>query len=334
MSEKNKKAGVALVGLGNYSTTQLAPALQETNFCYLAGIVTGSPAKVDYWQKKYKIAGGNIYSYLNFDSIKDNQEIDIIYIVLPNHMHAEFTIRGLKAGKHVICEKPMALSVNDCDSMISAAVKANKTLSIGYRLHFDPFHSAIIRLAREKVYGGVKKIDSAFSIQTKKGEWRLNKKMAGGGPLMDLGIYCIQAACYLTGQEPLAVTARQIEITDNEKFIDIEEKIVWQMEMPDGIVVNCESSYSEEKSFLAIETSEGWFSLEPAFDYTGINLTTSDGNKFELPVFYQQAKQLDGIAMAIQNNEPVKVPGEMGRRDMRIITAIYESMKTESRVLL
>jgi predicted dehydrogenase len=124
-----------------------------------------------------------------------------------------------------------------------------------------------------------------------------------------LGIYCIQAACYLTGQEPLAVTARQIEITDNEKFIDIEEKIVWQMEMPDGIVVNCESSYSEEKSFLAIETSEGWFSLEPAFDYTGINLTTSDGNKFELPVFYQQAKQLDGIAMAIQNNEPAKVPG-------------------------
>ena len=120
----NKKLGVALVGLGTYAAGQLAPALQQTVHCYLAGIVTGTPSKAAAWKEKYNIPDKNIYSYDNFDTIKDNPDIDIVYVVLPNSMHAAYTIRAAQAGKHVICEKPMALTVADCDAMIAACKKA------------------------------------------------------------------------------------------------------------------------------------------------------------------------------------------------------------------
>ena len=132
------KLGVALVGLGNYSTDQLGPALQKTKNCYLAGIVTGTPAKERTWANKYNIPQKNIYNYQNFDNIASNPDIDIVYVVLPVSMHKEFTIRAAGAGKHVISEKPMAISVADCEEMISACRNAGKKLSIGYRLRFDP----------------------------------------------------------------------------------------------------------------------------------------------------------------------------------------------------
>ena len=205
--KKDGKLGIALVGLGGYASGQLAPALQQTEHCYLAGIVTGSPSKIPVWKEKYNIPDKNIYSYDNYDSIKDNPDIDIIYVVLPNHLHAEYTIRGFAAGKHVICEKPMGLSVTECDTMIAAAQKAGKQLSIGYRLHYDPYNLELVKRAREKTYGDIRSVDTSFSITPRKGEWRLNKKIAGGGPLMDVGIYCLQAVCYVTSAEPIAVRA-------------------------------------------------------------------------------------------------------------------------------
>ncbi len=232
---QNKKLGIALVGLGTYAEGQLAPALLQTEHCYLAGIVTGTPAKISIWKEKYNIPEKSIYSYENFASIKDNPDIDIVYVVLPNSMHAEYTIRAAQAGKHVICEKPMALTVEDCDKMIAACKKAGKYLSIGYRLHFDPYHLDMIRMGRQKEYGKIKKIVTEFLQPSIKGEWRLDKKYSGGGPLMDLGIYCLQGVMYITGMEPIAVTAQTFPVSDKEKFIDIEETLDWQMEMPDGM---------------------------------------------------------------------------------------------------
>src|SRR4030095_12631666 len=149
------KLGIALVGLGDYATTQLAPALEKTQHCYLAGIVTGTPAKADAWKEKYQLPEKNIYNYGNFDSIKDNKDIDIVYVVLPNNMHAEYTVRAAQAGKHVICEKPMAISVAECDKMIAACKKAGKLLSIGYRLHFDPYHLEMSKLIKQGAYGTI-----------------------------------------------------------------------------------------------------------------------------------------------------------------------------------
>jgi predicted dehydrogenase len=335
MADKNKKAGklgVALVGLGSYATGQLAPALQETENSYLAGIVTGTPSKAATWKEKYGIPDKNIYNYDNYDSIKDNPDIDIIYVVLPNSMHAEYSIRAAKAGKHVICEKPMAITVEDCDKMINACKKAGKMLSIGYRLHFDPYHLDMVKMGTQKMYGEIKKIKAGFSFTAQKGIWRLDKKLAGGGPLMDLGIYCLQGVCYTTGMEPVAVAAQSPPVLDKEKFIDVEETLSFQMEMPNGLIAECRTSYSESANLLRAEAENGWFELQPSFNYSGLKGNTSDGKVIEYPKLSQQAKQLDGIAQSIKNNKPSIVPGEMGRRDMKIITAIYEAMRTGNRV--
>jgi predicted dehydrogenase len=333
-SMANKKLGVALVGLGSYATGQLAPALLETENCYLAGIVTGTPAKAAAWKEKYNIPDKNIYNYDNYDTIKDNPDIDVIYVVLPNNMHAEYTIRGFEAGKHVICEKPMAITVADCDKMIAAAKKANKFLSIGYRLHYDPYNLEMVRLAKEKVYGAVTKMNSGFGFNAQKGIWRLDKKLAGGGPLMDLGIYCMQGIMYTTGMEPVAVTAQQSPISDKTKFIDIEETLHCQFEMPDGTIAEFVTSYTDSYNFLKATTEKGWFEINPAFNYDGLKGKTSEGKIMSYAPLSQQAKQMDGIVLSIKNNTPSIVPGEMGRRDVKIIEAIYEAMQTGKKIAI
>jgi predicted dehydrogenase len=328
----NGKLGIALVGLGSYAGGQLAPGLLQTEHCYLAGIVTGTPSKAETWKTKYNIPESNIYNYENFDGIKNNLAIDIVYVVLPNSMHSEYVIRAAQAGKHVICEKPMAISVKECDDMIAACKKAGKQLSIGYRLHFDPYNLEMVRLAKEKVYGDIKKISVGFSFVAQKGIWRLDKKIAGGGPLMDLGIYCMQGVMYTTGMEPVAVTAQTFPISDTNKFVDIEETLNFQMEMPDGIIAECRTSYSENANFLKAEAEKGWFELQPAYSYSGLKGKTSDGKIIEYPKLSQQAKQMDGIVLSIKNNKQSIVPGEMGRRDVKIIEAIYEAMRTGKRI--
>ncbi len=331
-TKKNNKLGIALVGLGKYSTEQLAPALKETKNCYLAGVVTGTIEKADKWQRKHNIPTENIYNYINFDDIKNNSDIDIVYVVLPNALHREYVIRAAEAGKHVICEKPMALTVEECDEMIAACQKADRLLSIGYRLHFEPHNKEMMRLGQEEVFGKIHKMVAAFGLNEVEG-WRLDKQLAGGGPLMDVGIYCVQGARYTTGMEPIAVRAQQGIKKDARRFREIEESLTWQMEFPGGLITECKSSYSEEYNVLRAEANEGWFELSPAYDYTGIKGRTSNG-KMDFPQVNQQARQMDDFALAILNNRPTPVPGEMGRRDVKILQAIYQAMKTGDRVTI
>src|SRR6478736_5267674 len=159
--QAKKKLGVALVGLGYYSTDLLAPALQLTERCYLAGIVTGSPAKAEKWKKQFNLADKNIYNYSDFDSVANNPDIDVIYVVLPPSMHAEYSIRAAKAGKHVWCEKPMAMTAGECQQMIDACNKNKVKLSIGYRMHHEPNTQKIIQFANERTYGNVMKVQAA-----------------------------------------------------------------------------------------------------------------------------------------------------------------------------
>ena len=325
-----KKLGVALVGLGEYSTGQLAPALMETNHCFLAGLVTGTESKIQEWKQKYNIPDNNIYSYENFDEIRENKEIDILYIVLPNALHAEYVIRGAKAGKHIICEKPMGLSVQECDKMIRACKEAGKMLSIGYRLHFEPHHRNVMKIGQSKVFGELTHIHAKHGSDDTKG-WRLDNKLAGGGPLMDLGIYCIQAARYTSGMEPVAIKAKEGEKTNPGLFADIEESLTWEMEFPNGLIALCETSYSREMDILHADAAHGWFELSPAYAYEGIQGKTATGF-MNLSNVNQQASQMDDFAHAILTNGPVRVPGEMGRTDVKIIHAIYEAMQTGTRV--
>jgi predicted dehydrogenase len=328
-----KKLGIALVGLGKYSTEQLAPALLDTKKCRLTGIVTGSPEKATAWKEKYGIADTHVYNYENFDSIKDNPDIDIVYIVLPNAMHAEYSIRAAKAGKHVICEKPMAVTIEECESMIMASKEAGKLLSIGYRLHFEPYNLAMAEFGQNRTFGDVKKIIAKDGMDIEPNVWRLNKKLAGGGPLMDVGIYCVQAALYTSGELPVAITAKEGRKTDMKRFSEVEQSMKWSMEFPSGLIAECETSYAEEMNLLRAEAEEGWFQLQPAYEYQGIKGKASDG-PLEFPQVKQQALQMDDFANCIMNNKKSKVPGEMGLRDVKILQAIYESARTGKKIRL
>lgn len=331
MSNKNKdKLGIALVGLGSYSTEELAPALQETQHCYLAGIVTGSNEKAAEWEKKYSIPPGNIYNYQDFDTIKDNPGIDIVYVVLPNALHAEYVIKAAKAGKHVICEKPMAVTVNECDRMIKACKEAQVKLSIGYRLHFEPHNQEMMRIGKEKTFGAITRIIAEHGMADTDG-WRTDKALAGGGPLMDVGIYCVQACRYSLGMEPIAVRAQEGKKTRPGKFKSVEESLSWQMEFPGGVLAECRSSYSEIQNILRLEAENGWAELSPAYKYKGIKGKTSKA-AMNFTQVNQQALQMDDFALSIKNNRETPVPGAMGRQDVKIMQAIYTAMESGKRV--
>lgn len=329
-----EKLGVALVGLGRYSAGQLAPALQETKLCRLAGIVTGTPSKEKEWADRYGIPKGSIYDYDTFDRIVDNPGIDIVYVVLPNSMHADYTIRAARAGKHVICEKPMATSVADAQAMVDACREHDRKLSIGYRLHFDPHHEEVMRLGRERVLGAVRRMtgDFAFNIGTNPDVWRLDQELAGGGPLMDIGLYVIQASLYTVPELPIAVTARQ-ETRNQELFAEVEESIEWQLEFPGGLVADGASSYSRGANFHRAEAADGRFEVDPAFGYGGIRGKISE-SPMDFPQVNQQCLQMDAFADHILNGAENRVPGEMGLRDVKILYAVYEAAESGERVEL
>jgi len=321
-----KKLGVALVGLGSYSSGQLGPALRHTKDCYLAGIVTGTPSKAIDWAKRYDIPEKNIYNYQSFGEIANNPDIDIVYIVLPVFMHKEYTIKAAQAGKHVICEKPMALNAKECKEMIAACKKANRLLSIGYRLHFEPHNLEVMRLGQQHILGNIKHIDTGngFTYRGDPNAWRLKKAMAGGGGLMDMGIYSIQGARYSTGLEPIAVKATQQKLRP-DFFKEVDETVFWELEFPGKLITTGKSSYNNDWSYLKVEAEMGNFELGPAYGYGGIDGSVN-GTPMKFPQIVQQAAQMDDFAKCIILNKSSRVPGEEGLKDMKVVDAIYRSL--------
>ena len=332
--QQQKKLGIALVGLGSYSTGQLAPALQETTNCYLAGVVTGTPAKEKIWADKYNIPRKNIYNYDTFDNIADNPDIDIIYVVLPNSMHAEYTIRAAQAGKHVICEKPMAMNAAECQQMIDACREAGVRLSIGYRLHFEPHNQEIMRLGQQQEMGPLNFIQcgAGYIMGDNWDQWRLKKDLAGTGALGNMGVYAIQGAIYTVGKNPLYVRAQEFK-TMPEKFKEVDETVTFQFEFPGGVVANLQTSHNARTNQLYASAENGWFELYPFSPYGGIQGSSSRG-PIEFPQVNQQARQMDAFADCILNNKKTSVPGEMGMRDVQIIEAILESIDNGRKVKL
>jgi glucose-fructose oxidoreductase len=327
-----KKLGVALVGLGGYSTRQLGPALRETSFCRLAGVVTGDRAKGEQWAHDYGFSEKSIYGYDTLARLADDRAIDIVYVVTPNGLHAEHAIAAAKAGKHVIIEKPMCNTVAECDAVLAACKATNVRHSIGYRLFWDPYHTELRRLAREEDFGAFKKMtgDRAFVMRTWR--WRADKKLAGGGPLMDLGVYLIQGACMAkNGVAPAFVTARELPKTQPDISRDTEETLQWTMEWPDGAIAEFTSSYQQNHDHFRAEAPRGWIDFkEKAFSYKVAPPETSRG-----PLSYsapnQQALQMDDFAQCIQTGRASLVSGEMGRRDLVIIESIYRAMASGQR---
>lgn len=325
--QDKKKLGIALVGLGSYSTYQLAPALQDTQHCYLAGIVTGTPQKEKIWADKYDIPAKNIYNYQNFDDIANNKAIDVVYIVLPNSMHAEFCIRAAKVGKHVICEKPMGISVAECDAIIKACSDAGVKLGMGYRLQSEPYTQQVKEFVKEKTFGDIQFVsaEAAYRSTGNPDQWRLNKELSGGGALLNMGVYAIQSAIYGTGQNPISVSAQEFS-TRPEYFKDTDETITAQFKFPNGAVGNITTSHNFNANSMYVSGTSGWFQLQPANNYGPLSGRTSKGDEIKFPRESQQKLQMDDFAKHVLFGEPSKAPGEMGKRDMMIVEAIYESI--------
>lgn len=324
---EGKKLRVVLCGLGSYATNQLLPGLKQSQMCELVGIVTGTPAKKEAWMAKHNLLEKNCYNYENFDSIKDNPDVDAVYIVLPNSMHAPFTIRAAKAGKHVMCEKPMSMNVKEAKEMIAVCKANNVSLSIGYRLHYEPFTNEVMRLAKDKDFGKVKFVDGKFAWKNRDLKaWRMNYPLSGGGAFMDVGIYCINASRYATSEEPISVTAQAFK-TEPEIYRDIEETYQWQLTFPSGAIAHGMSSYAFNAHKLAVHYENGNLEMQPAYDYGLIKGNTSKG-PMDFPHTHHQTLMLDGIADSILNNKPFKISGEEGLKDQIIMEAIVKAVKT------
>lgn len=325
-----KRLGIALLGLGDYATHQLGPALKQTRNARLAGIITGSPDKVPQWQKDYGIPDGNVYDYKSLERIAENPDIDVIYVVTPTALHPEYTFRALGTGKHVICEKPMAPTVEDCTRMIKAAADAKKTLQIGYRLHWDPFHLRLMEAIKTKEFGDWKSIDTSDAGRmtdfTRHNAWRVDKELGIAGALYDLGVYAVQAALYSAQEHPSKVTAKSWT-ERKEEFSEVPEHWEWELEFPGGRKAKGFASYGKNGNHVRVETGKGLIEIDPAYGYKGQKGNTPAGPMDFKPVFQQQL-QIEGQVDAILSGKASRVPGEMGRRDIQVIRGIMEAAES------
>src|ERR1017187_2026295 len=267
-----RKIGYAVIGLGRIADHFLRGALSTTN-SRITGLVSGHRDKANGIAAQYGVPPGSIYNYENFDEIANNPAIDAVYVALPNSMHAEYTIRAAKAGKHVLCEKPMSTNVAEAESMIAACKAANVKLMIAYRCHYEPTNLKAVRLIREGALGQVQAIESSFGLNIAPGEWRLSKKLAGGGPLFDVGIYSLNACRYLTGEEPQDIAAYASVMDHDGRFNEVEENVSWTMKFPSGIVASCNTTYGAPMDgFFRVHGSKGWLEVDQAFVYEGLHL--------------------------------------------------------------
>ncbi|MBK5272280.1 MAG: Gfo/Idh/MocA family oxidoreductase [Bacteroidia bacterium] len=325
---------VAIMGLGSYGT-RVADAMQSCKMAKLTGVISGTPSKIKDWQSKYNIPEKNCYNYENFDNIKDNPDIDVVYVITPNALHHDEVIRVAKAGKHVICEKPMSVNAAKGKEMVDACKKANVKLLVGYRMHFEPKTLEIIRMRKDGEFGKIMFFQGQCGFRIgDPTQWRLNKELAGGGSMMDIGIYAVNGSRYMVGEEPIWVTAQETK-TNYEKFKEgVDETIQFQFGFPSGAVASCLSTYNMnnlDRFFLDAE--KGFAELQPSTGYGPIKGRTNKGELIYPHVTHQTVQMDEMSQIILQGKQPiVPVDGEEALKDLKIIDAIYHAVKTGKKV--
>jgi predicted dehydrogenase len=335
MAASDRKIGYCIIGLGRISGHFMA-GIQNTGNSKVTALVSGHPDKAGRIAEQYGVPKTSIYNYENMDEMRSNKSIDAVYIGLPNGMHAEYTIRSAKAGKHVLCEKPMCVSVAEAEAMIEAAKTAHVKLMIAYRCHYETTNLRAVKLIRDGAIGQVQSIQSAFGFSCDPKDWRMQKSLAGGGPLMDVGIYCLNASRYLTGEEPAAITAYSFTNRNDPRFKTVEENVAWITKFPSGIVASCNTSYGAPmEGYFRVYGSKGWIEVNPAFGYEGLHLTAQiatpdnpyvlldEPNPEKDPLHF--TKEADHFSNCILHDLEPQSPGEEGLKDMKYIRDIYRS---------
>ncbi len=337
------RVGFAVVGLGNLALTQILPAFAQSKKARLTALVSGDTSKAREVAVQYGVPENGLYNYQNYDHLRDNPDVQVIYIVLPNSMHAEYTVRGAQAGKHILCEKPMATSPGEAQTMIDACKNANRKLMIAYRIQYEPHNRLARKWVRTQQYGAVKLIESVNGQnQGDPNQWRQKKSLAGGGSLPDVGLYCLNTIRALTGEEPNEIFASIYSTPNDPRFREVEESVTWQMRFPSGLLANCATSYGfHEDRRYRVHAERGWFGLDPAFSYSGLQMQLSyaqDDIEFrqtpQIEEKNQFALELDHMADCVINNRQPHTPGEEGLQDQKLMAAIYESARNNRPVKL
>ncbi|HEX8322818.1 MAG TPA: Gfo/Idh/MocA family oxidoreductase [Tepidisphaeraceae bacterium] len=325
-----KKAGWAIMGLGELALQQVLPAFGACERSRPVALVSGHPDKARKVAEAYGIDPKNIYGYGDYDKIQGNPAVDVIYNILPNHMHAEYTVRGFKAGKHVLCEKPMAPTTKECEEMIAAGKSAGKQLMIAYRLHYEPTNLKAVELLRGGGFGKIKFIEATNSQNTYPPNIRLSRETAGG-PLVDVGIYCLNACRYLTGEEPVEVSGLLHQPPGSERFAEVPESIIFTLRFPSGAMAMCACGFGTGRSDrFRVHCDKGYVELDPAFRYQGLKLRTEQDNiKSEHTMEPKDhfTQEMDHFSDCVLSNKPNRSPGEEGLRDMVIIAKINEAIR-------
>jgi predicted dehydrogenase len=332
-----KRIGYAVVGLGHLALEEVLPALSSSKYSRLVALVSGDEKKMEKVAMQYGVKPNSCYSYGRYDEIKDNTDVSVIYIILPNGMHKEFTIRGARAGKHILCEKPMANSAAECRQMIAACKKANVKLMVAYRMQFQPHTLKLKEMIKGERFGKIRYIEAANGQSSANpGHWRHHVELAGGGALPDIGIYCLNTVRFILGREPIEVFAYQYATPGDPLFKDTEELISWQMKFDGGLIATCMAHYKvHEIKTMRIHAERGWMFMDKAFAYKGQQLSTSRAEGDEeiqetigLTEPNQFAEEMDHFSQCIMKDKNPLTSGEEGLRDHMIMEAIYRSART------
>ena len=348
-SAREGKLGIALCGLGGFSKQSIAPELHSAQNVYFAGAITGNAAKGREWAAQYGFPEKNIFSYADMAKLAEAKDIAIVHVVTPNSLHAEHSIAAAKAGKHVMCEKPMATTVEQCEAMIAAAKAADVSLGVNYRLHWEPHHVKAVEALRNGAVGDLSNGNYEFSWGYAAGlsdprraatikKWLLDPKMAGGGAMFDTGVYGVQAACMMTGKSPVAV--RGMPTTRHRELFPkgVEETMSFELIFDDGFQALCRASYSNNFHQCTTLGHKGMVEVLPGVPTGSVYGQSAGGkpndkrlmiNKKEVEAAntLQLSVMLDAFARSITDKTSFLSPGEMGLRDVRIIEAIYASVK-------
>ena len=340
---REQRVGFAIVGLGRLAVEELLPAFGPSRLARPVALVSGDRAKAHALAQRHGIEERSVYDYANFDRIADDPAVQVVYIVLPNSMHAEFTLRAAKAGKHVLCEKPMSNTVAEARQMIDACRAAGRKLMVAYRSQYEPMDRQIVSWVREGRLGALREF-TAFNgqLQGDPKQWRLKKALAGGGALPDIGLYCLNAARFMSGEEPVEVIGHTYATPGDARFREVEETANFTLRFPGGLIAQCGSSYgTHESKFLRLSGSLGWAEMNPAFQYDGLKLrlgTVEAGRNTvtepSIEAGNQFTHEIDHMARCVIEGTEPHTPGEEGLQDMRVMEAIYRSAETGRSVRL
>ncbi|MDR5780747.1 Gfo/Idh/MocA family oxidoreductase [Caballeronia sp. LZ065] len=335
-SAPEQRVGFAVVGLGRLALEQILPAFSACKHARVTALVSGSPDKARAVAKQYGIDEQSIYSYAEMARLAGNPDVHAVYVVTPNGLHLEHVSAAAQAGKHVLCEKPMANTADEARQMIDACAKAGVKLMIAYRCQFEVFNSEAMRRVQSGELGKARVIEATNAqVQGSGEQWRLRAALAGGGALPDIGLYCLNGVRHVLGEEPVEVFAQIVNPAADERYREVEETIAFMLRFPSGALANCAASYgAHESKDMRIRLEKGWIDVENAFAYKGQRMRIAhragDIEQVDEPRLEfkdQFMLEIDHFARCVRDGSEPDTPGEEGLRDQVLMEALYRSAR-------